>query len=178
MRIRLASRQWTFEEGDVSLVRGFVDPRVAEESHAVVRANEIENFANVAHGEVTLFCHSCLVRSNTTDFTYRIPLVVLESSIAEEHIIGDTAQISVGFHAIARIEAFGQDEKPLTREHMLGIALPGISIEVQGPQNSPLYVLLPAGEYVAYMTESSLARRHFSVDGSEEDIGTVRLYPV
>ena len=53
-----------------------------------------------------------------------------------------------------------------------------MSLEVKGPEGSPLHVLLPPGEYLAYLAGRHHVQVPFVVREDEEDAGTVTLRAV
>ncbi|HJR59628.1 MAG TPA: hypothetical protein VJ813_09525 [Vicinamibacterales bacterium] len=137
--------------------------------------NETEDFPDVAGGEIQLLFAKCLVRSHQSGVTYRIPSFRLTTRITEADIAAGIGQVAVGFHGIARIEVVDRNDEPLAREHVFGVTEPGVSLEVKGPEYGPLHVLLPPGEYLAYLAGPRPVHVEFAVREPEEDVGTIKL---
>jgi hypothetical protein len=177
MQFRVVSQQLSLDEAEVSFARDFASAGALPRALSTVRLklNETEDLPNVAPGEIQLLCTNCVVRSRRSDVTYRIPALRLTTLITDEDIVAGVAQVIVGFHGFARVEVVDLNDEPLVREHVLGVALPSMSIEVKGPEGSPLHVLLPPGEYMAYLAGSRPVQVRFVVREHEEDAGTIRL---
>jgi hypothetical protein len=99
----------------------------------------------------------------------------LTTAVTAGDVAAGAAEVVVGFHAVARVEAVDPNGGPLAREHLLGVALNAMTVEAKGPEGSPLVLLLPPGEYEAYLSDSPPVLATFAVREPEEDAGTVRL---
>ena len=140
-----------------------------------LRSNETEDVPDLAPGTLQLVFTSCLVGSRTSGAARRILGLRLTTSITKEEIDAGVARVFVGFHGFASIETVDANGDPLVRDHVFGVAVPEMSLEVKGPEGSPLHLLLPPGEYLAYLDGSHPVHVPFVVREHEEDAGTVTL---
>jgi hypothetical protein len=167
-----------FEQGEVSTLRDFALGASTRTTAAVaVNCGETDDVDIVIPGENQLIFSSCLVRSRATGVAWRIPVFRLTTWVSDVDIAAGIAQVVVGFHAFAHIAAIEADDQPLARDHVVGVSLPKMSIEVKGPQRTPLNVLLPPGEYVAYLAGPDRLQVIFPVHFGQEDDGPIWLRP-
>lgn len=177
MWFRFVSQQLTFEEGEVSVERDLSSggPLSVDLGSVRLRMDRTEDVAGVVAGKTQLLITNCLVRSRRTSLAHRVPVFRLTTSISDGELAAGVAQVFVGFHAFARIVAVDMNDDVITRSHLLGVALPAMSVEVNGPEHTPLHVLLPPGEYSAYLAGPRPVQVRFIVHEHEEDAGTVMV---
>jgi hypothetical protein len=177
VRFRFVSEQFVFEEGEVSTLRDFAFHGASARApqRVAVKCDQTDEVANVIRGENLLVFNNCLVRSKRSNMTLRIPVFQLTTWVTDAEIAAGLAQVVVGFHAFVRVVAVDVKDQPLVREHVVGIAFAEMSIEAKVPERSPLIVLLPPGEYVAYLPGPNRIYAPFEVHPGQEDVGTIRL---
>lgn len=180
MRFRLISQQFTFEKGEVAFAKDFasVDALARASKRARITNNQTEDLPNGTRGELQLLCTNCDVRLRSSDVAYHVPALRLTAVVNEDDILAGAAEINIGHHGLIRVEAVDRNDKPLARPHVLGVAMPQMSTEVKGPEGSPLYLLLPPGDYFAYLGGFRPVQVHFVVREEEENIRTVTLRDV
>jgi hypothetical protein len=177
MRLRLVSPQLSFEEGKGSCARDFGSPEILTRGPTTVRlqSNGTEDVPGVTPGEMQLVFGRCLVRSLASSAAWHVHAFRLTTMVTAGDVAAGVAEVVVGFHAVARVEAVDTNGDPLLRDHLLGVALNGMTVEAKGPEGSPLVLLLPPGEYEAYLGDSPPVRATFAVREPEEDAGTLLL---
>ena len=178
MRFQLVSPRWIFEEAQVACGRDLASAVVLmTTSSARLSSDYTDDITGVRPGEIQLLLHNCRIRSSKTNATYQIPSFLLEALVTEDDAEAGIRQIVVGFHSVVRIEALGADDRPLLREHVIGVALLGISIEARGPQPGALQLFLAPGEYIGYLVagHSSPVQKWFKVAEGDGEAVTIQL---
>ena len=165
MRLVLESDDLTIEEGELSTISTLVHPAemTARLTGQRIKDGVIEGFSSPGSGEVQLLLVNCTVLDRRTGGRYRVPLFRVLASFDGQQTTGNTRRISLGFNGLAKVEVVDDMGQPLMRNHVFGVALEGMSIEVNGPEHSPLFVLLPPGIYRAYLADARRVEVEFAV---------------
>ncbi len=169
MRFEFTSRYVALVRGDVAIGR-------RPDSTVPLRLNVTDEVPAVQLGPLELWISNCSVQLLSNGAAYQISAMRLLTDVSARAIVAGVARVDVGFHAVVRVEAIGRSGEPVVTRHIVGVALPDLaSIEAFGPENTPLCVLLPPGEYTAYLAGASPVQAPFVVrEGDQEDM-TIRL---
>jgi len=173
----LVSEDLTIENGEISLVSmdtgGVLMPSRFETAR--VNDNRIRNAPELPTGEIQLIFTNCLVLRRKTGDRHRIRMFRVVTSLSDQDRRARIVEVTLGFLGFARVEVVDDNDNLLTREHVFGVALPGMSIEARGPENSPLDVLLPPGEYRAYLADPRRIQVTFVIRERDNDLKTIRI---
>ena len=175
MRFRLQSEQLTVENAEVSFGRDALGAATLAEGFSSVplRLNLTEHVPGVNPGDIELLCSNCVIRSHKSNIVYSVPVFRLRTLLSSDDIARELVTIVVGFHAFVHVRAVRPDGQPLTRDHNLGITLPDMSIEVHGPEHTPLHAVLPPGDYLAYVAGPRPAYVPVSVHENNDDVEAI-----
>jgi hypothetical protein len=166
------SDTWTIEDSVVWVGSGIFsmsDPTTR------VKDNQTDEIAKLHSGPTRFLFTNSTVLSRKSGDRYRIPWFQSETFIRDQQLLEETLQLPLGSLGCAGVEVVDKEGRPLTREHKLGIILPDVSLEVTGPENSPLYVLLPPGVYLAYIADMRRIDVEFTIREHDESTQRVTL---
>jgi hypothetical protein len=170
MKLRLLSDQFDVLEGRV-MQFGWANR--SDSDFPQVRHNLTDEIQAPATGPISFVCTQCRVRDRRTAREHRIAgmhVVGTIGAVDREQRIADVIVQPCSFAQVDAVDAVGR--RPAEGQ-VIGIALPHASFEAFAGDH-PLSLLLPAGEYTAYVTGSRPVTTTFVVDGTT-DVATIRL---
>lgn len=168
MKLRLVSAQFDVIEGAV-MRWGWAN--TSGRDFPQVRDNLTDEVLAPTAGPVSFVCTQCRVRDRRTAREHRIAGLHVVGTIGAVDSDQRIADVIVQHCAFAQVEAVDAGGKRQADGQVVGVTLPHASLEA--PQ--PLSLLLPAGEYTAYVTSSPAVTTTFVVDGTTQQVGTIRL---
>jgi hypothetical protein len=177
MQFRLVSDHVLFEAADVLVKPARGEERAGMVTHKTtqLRLNETDNIPDLSPGDIELVVSNCHVRLRASGNLYRIPLFVAGVSVSLTDVSRGRADVQLGWHAVVRVEAVDGQDQPLRHQHRLGFSRDWMSIEVKGPEQSPLSLLLPPGEYTAYVMDGQPIQSRFIVRPDQQDVLLVKI---
>jgi hypothetical protein len=154
MVLKLISEHLLFEDGDIhalGLEAYVTSPSVSPT--ATLRSNTVEYPALDHPGDYLLTINNCTVKSQKSGVARRVHSFTMRATITAEAVARGVAEVPVHFHALLRICVVGHNNEPVSGRPIVGFVLDQLTIEVSVNEDGYLDLLVPPGEYMAYLLE-------------------------
>lgn len=176
MDLHLASDRFAINEGAVHLwnIGASGLPHLTTLIDARIHDDLIIGVAIQRPGDVALTFQDCVVRSRSTQVSYRIRAMSHMAHLTREDLIAGRAEIDLGPLTRVRLTIAGENGSG-SRSGTIGIALLHTTLEAHTGPGGYVECLLPPGEHQVYTLEENPIRYHLKIAGNVEDAGTITL---
>ena len=173
MVLRLVSSQYEFEAGEVSFVEEITGPMLTMHEGHVQQSVVCGMVIPRARAGVLIF-RNLLIKSRSTGVRRSIPWFVIS---VPTNISGGVTHVDipVPIHAVVRVQVTSMPLRAAAVQLKIGVALEMCTVEVRCDEAGGVDMLLPLGEYEAYLVGNSSVRTHIVVQAGLEDGGSYSL---